>query len=168
MTSCIDLRERCGQLYRIENEQTGVGEPCGRRPNDPWLATLRCLHGHIYAQGGELLGASTDHRGPVANRLQYLPCCRLHQDGEDGVNVIFHVDDFDQVAEIMKPRRRRRLSPEQRAQRTERLRSYRFPPATREAGDERRRDPSGPAAHRAGRRASGLSSGSPGNRQPTA
>jgi hypothetical protein len=58
---------------------------------------------------------------------------------------VFHIDQFDQVARIMKPRRRRRLAPGQRAERSERLREYRFRPATHDAGGERRRD-SAPSA----------------------
>jgi hypothetical protein len=62
------------------------------------------------------------------------------QDGDDGVNVVFHVDHFDEVAAIMKPRRRRRLTPSQRAKRVERLSAFRFRPATQNPGGERRRD----------------------------
>jgi hypothetical protein len=38
------------------------------------------------------------------------PCCELYQDGSDGVTVLFDVADFDQMAAIIRPRRRRRLS----------------------------------------------------------
>ena len=47
-------------------------------------------------------------------RLAELDCVSVTQDGEDGINATFHVEDVDVVAEVMKPRKRRRLSPEQR------------------------------------------------------
>jgi len=65
------------------------------------------------------LAACTRTAGPVAMRLRSLPFAEVAQDGADGVNVVFPVDRFDEVAAIMKPRRRRVLSPEAR----ERLRA---------------------------------------------
>jgi hypothetical protein len=53
---------------------------------------------------------------------------------------VFHVDHFDHVAENMKPRRRRRLTPHQQAEQTERLRDYQFKPATGDAGGDHKRD----------------------------
>ena len=62
------------------------------------------------------------------------------QDGDDGVNVVFDVADFDTVAEILKLRRRRRkLSPEQAAALAERGRKYRFSPGAQIAGAAQRR-----------------------------
>ena len=50
------------------------------------------------------------------------------QDGDDGVNARFHVNHIDEVAKIMKPRRRRRLSDEQRRAAAVRLAEYQFRP----------------------------------------
>jgi hypothetical protein len=36
---------------------------------------------------------------------------QVWQDASDGITVIFHVDSFDAVAQVMKPKRRRKLSP---------------------------------------------------------
>jgi hypothetical protein len=55
-----------------------------------------------------------------------MPCVALMQDGDDGVNVVFHVEHFAEVAHVMKPKRRRELSPEKRHQQIERLQEYRF------------------------------------------
>ena len=141
MVACIDLKERFGDRYRVVYEES-YGAECGKsgRAHDPWLLTLPCRYGCIYVQGRQYLGVSTTHRGPIANRLLALPCVRLVQDGDDGVNAIFHVDDFDQVAGIMLPKRRRKLSDEQRAEQVERLRDYQFSPASHDAGKNRRRD----------------------------
>ena len=53
-----------------------------------------------------------------------MKCCRVHQDGDFGeLTVLFDAGDFDQVAEVMQPRRRRvvKLTAEQRAVLVERL-----------------------------------------------
>ena len=44
-----------------------------------------------------------------------------------GVDVIFSVDRFEDVAELMKPRKRRRMTEEAKRQAAERLRKYQFP-----------------------------------------
>jgi hypothetical protein len=66
---------------------------------------------------------------------------RVVQDGCDGKNVVFHVRDFENVAAILKPRRRRKLTPDQVAQRMESLRKYQLSPASQNASEDYRRDP---------------------------
>lgn len=108
---CIDLRQRFGKKYRVKYEESYYAERGdGARSDAPWLQIIPCQHGHIYPFGGEMLAASTDTRGPIAKRLVRLACTAVVQDGDDGVNASFHVDDFDQIAEIIKPRKRRRRS----------------------------------------------------------
>ena len=111
--TCINLRDLCGDRFRVEYEasyQADRGD--GARAEDPWLMIVLCENGHLFVCGGDRLGASTDQRGPVATKLVRLDCTTLAQDGDDGVNVVFDVKHFYEVAEIMKPRKRRRLSPE--------------------------------------------------------
>lgn len=141
MTSCIDLKERFGHDYQIAFEDTYLGDGSDHaRRHDPWLAIISCRLGHVYPLGGEWLAASTNNRGPVANSLAALPGARVIQDGDDGINVAFHVRDFEAVAAIMKPRRRRRLTAAKRSEQVERLRNYQFTSATQTAGNELRRD----------------------------
>jgi hypothetical protein len=121
---CIDLEKRFGSVYRVAYE-----DGKRHRTRDPWRLILLCRHGHIYPHGGDRLGASTRCRGAIAGRLVALSCVRVAQDGTDGINLVFHVDDFPTVAAILKPRRRRKLTARQVAERTERLRKYRFPAA---------------------------------------
>jgi hypothetical protein len=141
MKTCIDLKERFGRKYRVAYEASYEAER-GRcaRGHEPWLLIIPCRFGHIYPQGGELLAASTNHRGPIAHRLASLPCVRMLQDGDDGINVALNVEDFAKVARVMKPRRRRMLSSEKRVEQTERLRLYRFARAAQIAHDEHERD----------------------------
>jgi hypothetical protein len=116
MTTCIDLKERFGRRFRLLYEESYTTE--NRRGHDPWLLTIVCRHGHIYPHGRDQLAASTNSRGPIAKRLAALPCVRVVQDGDDGINVVFHIDDFTTVAAIMKPKRRRKLTAEHKAKLT--------------------------------------------------
>lgn len=141
MAQCVNLMNSFGNHYKIKYEESYVAERGEQgRVEDAWLLTIPCKHGEIYPHGGQLLGASTNNRGPIANHLAALSVVRIVQDGDDGVNAVFDVDDFDQVAAVMRPKRRRKLSDEQRAERVERLRDYQFSSASHDAGKNRRRD----------------------------
>lgn|GEM_PF-773729 len=139
----INLQEMFGRRYRVTFDESYHHErPEFRAAEAPWLMTLPCRHGHIYPWGGDLLAASTCSRGSVVKKLLALPYVQLRQDGSDGINVSFPVGHFGEVARIMKPRRRRRLSESQRRAATERLRAYQFA-ARRDVPSERRRVRSG-------------------------
>ncbi len=124
--TCINLKERFGDRFKVEYEESYFAERSKRTVEDPWLMILLCQHGHVYPHGGEILVASTDRRGSIAKRLAKLDCVTVLQDAADGINAAFHVSSFDRVAEIMRPRKARRLSPEQRARLAEAGRNFRF------------------------------------------
>ena len=90
---------------------------------------IPCRKGHLMPFDDSHFAACTNHRGPTVNRLMAIPSARMWQDGDDGANVVFHIDHFEEVAVVMKPRRRRKLSPEARQAAVERLVKYRFAPA---------------------------------------
>ena len=127
--TCINLRKRFGHEYRITHDEAYKAEATEfRTQEEPWLQQIPCDKGHIDAYGGEFLEACTNTRGGTAVKLMRLPFIDRGRsmDGDDGVNAVFHVDHFDEVAAIMRPKRRRRLSPEARAAAVERLRKYKF------------------------------------------
>ena len=125
VNNCIDLETVFGRLHQIKYEPSyNADRGKAARLRDPWVMTIPCRHGHIFVHGGDYLAASTNHRGPIATQLAALPCTTVLQDGDDGINAAFHLGDFDQVAAVMKPKARRQLTPDQRAERTERLRKY--------------------------------------------
>jgi hypothetical protein len=123
----VNLREHFGDRYQIGYDPAYYAEH-GEHPrfDDPWLQVICCEHGQIYPQGGERLVASTYRRGSVARRLTRLECCAIEQDGDDGVDVSFNVADFDTVAAIIRPKRRRRLSEAQQTALSEAGRNHRF------------------------------------------
>ena len=112
---CVNLKERFGDRFRVTYEESYEADHGdGARAEDPWLQIIPCFNGHIYVHGGDELGASTNRRGPITNRLMGLDCTTVVQDADDGVNVIFKVDDFDEVAKVMRPHRHRQWTAEQR------------------------------------------------------
>jgi hypothetical protein len=112
---CINLKKRFGRRYRVTYEESYHAEyGPNARVEDPWLMIIPCQYGEICPWGDDNLAACTKTAGRIAKRLKALPYCRVVQDGDDGANTVFPVDHFDEVASIMLPRRRRRLSPEAR------------------------------------------------------
>jgi hypothetical protein len=118
--TCIDLKERFGKRFRV------IREPGHGLTRDPWLWQLQCRRGHIAPWGGTRLVACIDGHRLLAKRLASLPGVQLVADGDDGANVVFDVADFATVAKLLKPRRRRVLTPEQRQQASDRLAAFRF------------------------------------------
>ena len=115
MSSCVNLSQQFGHRYKIDYDQSHFAQSGqNTRREDPWYEIIPCRNGHIYVHGEQLLGVSTDHPGVVANKLKKLRCTTLVQDGEDGANLTFHVDHFNEVAEIIKPKLKRVLSEEER------------------------------------------------------
>jgi len=144
MNECIDLKEHFGNRYKVTHEESYQAESGeSGRLHDPWLLKIPCTNGHIYPHGSDFLAASTNHRRRVAKRLAALPGVEVRQDGDDGINVVFHVDDFEEVAAIMHPRRKRRLTTDQRTENLKRLREHQFRSAAHDAGSDHRRDASG-------------------------
>lgn len=117
---CIDLRERFGADYRI-----GLDESAECR-SDPWMYRLLCRRGVIFPWGGSRLAAMIDYRPGVARQVAVIPGVRLEQGGDREFTFSFDAELFPQIAEIVQPRRRRRLSAEQRAACSAQLAPHRF------------------------------------------
>jgi len=125
--NCIHIRKCFGRRYKIVYDECYEAEygKCARK-SDPWHQVLLCQRGHISPWGDDELGACTDKNGATANKLRKLPFVRVVQDGDDGVNVVFAIEHFAEVAKLLKPRRRRQLTDEQRREAAERLRKHRY------------------------------------------
>lgn len=141
---CINLKKRFGKRYRIAHDEAYQAEASAfRSAEEVWLQIIPCQNGHICPWGGDNLAACTRNSRYIAERLRRMPFVTIAQDGSDGVNAVFHVDLFEEVAAIMKPRRRRVISEEQRQANITRLAKYRFSPAS-ESGDEAQISTQGP------------------------
>ena len=124
---CVNLKERFGRKYRVTYEESYYAQygPYARA-DDPWLQIIPCQRGHIFPWGSSTLAASTNKRGPTAKKLGNLDFATVHQDGSDGMTVLFPVERFPEVAKLMKPRRRRQMTEEQRLAAAERLAKFAF------------------------------------------
>jgi hypothetical protein len=125
----LDLRADYTQ-YRIVDEP-GWGKVKGAPP------VIACRNGHISAWGGDTLAASTNGRGPVAGKLAKIG--QLWNDADDGVTIVFSPDQFADVAKVMVPRRRKRLTDEQRAKLVAAGAKYRIQPGAGAPGAARQR-----------------------------
>ena len=129
--ACLDLKELFGDRYKLGIDESYYAERAEfRRDEEVWLTHIVCQHGHIGVWVDDLLVACTNSAGAVATRLKALPFAEAVQDGTDGANVTFPVEHFDAVAEVMKPRKRRRLSEEHKAKLAASNTKYRFQPAS--------------------------------------
>ena len=128
---CVNLKECFGRKYKVRREESYYADRGPRAwADDPWLQIMPCLLGHIFPHGGDVLAASTDKAGPTARKLKGLPFATVHQDGDDGVTVLFHADRFGEVAAIMQPRRRRVASEAEKARLRQLSRLHGFQPIT--------------------------------------
>jgi hypothetical protein len=110
--ACVDLQAVYGDRYKIElDESYSVEKSEFRFHERNWLTQIPCLNGHIGVWGNNLLVARTSSSGTVAMKLKRLSFAEIVQDGTDGVNVTFNVQHFDEVAAVMKPRKRRQGRP---------------------------------------------------------
>ena len=134
---CVNLAERFGKRFKVRFEESYAAErPAFRAVEAPWLMVIPCVGGEIYPQGGPRLAAFL-RRGPRAEVLKRLACVQVKTLGDDGVTVTFDAADFDQVAAIMQPRRRRQLSEERRRACAEVLARVRPQPLPQSNSDER-------------------------------
>jgi hypothetical protein len=134
----VNLRERFGRQYRVTMEESYYAERGNSaRADDPALQIILCQRGHIYPFGPSTLAAATNARGATARRLAALDFATIHQDGDDGITILFPVGRMPEVAVLMKPRRRRHVSEAERARLAAMGAKYGFRSGTQARSDER-------------------------------
>ena len=111
---CINLQEQFGTRYRVTFDAAYNPKHVPRDKLDPCMMQMPCQRGVVYPYGGDLLAVEVEGRRVTANRLRELDCTTTFQEGDSFLAVTFHVADFDEVAAIVKPRRRRQVSDAER------------------------------------------------------
>ncbi len=128
MSTPINLKARFGSRYRITFDPAYDAK--GKHLLDPWMMQLSGRYGTIYPHSADLLAVECDYHPQAAKKLAAL-ALRCIQDGTGEKTFVFPVEQFEDVAAIVQPKRKRTLSPEQRAERVQRLAAYRFAATTR-------------------------------------
>jgi len=111
---CVNLQEQFATRYRITFDAAYNPKHVPRDKLDVWAMQIPCERGVVYPHGGDLLAAEVEGRRVTANRLRQLDCTTTFQQGDSFLAVTFHAADFDEVAAIVKPRRRRQVSDAER------------------------------------------------------
>jgi hypothetical protein len=127
--ACLNLLERFGDRFQIGWDQAcDPGHvPADRR--DPWMMEVRCRFGiTIYPFGGSRLAVEVNGHRNIARQLRDLPGATLHQDGDGEQTFVFDLAEFDRVAEIVKPHRRRLWTEDERRAVGKRLAPFQFVP----------------------------------------
>ena len=70
---------------------------------DPWYKLLPFRGGNIYPHGGDMLAVEVERRPSRKANLKRLNTTSIKQEGDHCGAFLFHVDDFDDVAELVKP-----------------------------------------------------------------
>jgi hypothetical protein len=120
MRTAVDLKA----LARAHHLRPGLDEsaktPDQRDIDRAWLVTIPGRYGSVFVWGQTLPGATTDRRR-LHPRLMAIPGAVVRQRGDRELTVSFPPDQLPAVADLLKIRRRRRLSPEAKAKAAERL-----------------------------------------------
>lgn len=121
----INLREHYGELYRIVKDESAYCEEGGRK--EPWYFQIPCVFGHLYPFSHSLIAFYCASR-IIRNRFhKEHPTIDVRQWADDGESVfLFEPEQFDLVAEYAKPKRKRRVSDDQRQRLVEMGREHRF------------------------------------------
>jgi hypothetical protein len=110
----IDLKGIASHRWRISYDESCDLPGCTRE-DKLYGARLTGKHGHVFVQGREVLGAYIRLHGDRLNRLLAVPASKLMQLSDREASVSFPPEHLETVAEILKLRRRRRVSEEQLA-----------------------------------------------------
>ena len=116
MTSCIDLRERFNDRYRVDVDpsyraDTGSSKNSNR---DPWNWVLKGKRGHICPWGGDLLAVCIEGHPKICRKLALEPWVITTQYGDDGINAVIHIDDFEKAVSYVKLYRKRQMTDERK------------------------------------------------------
>lgn len=121
----VNLRETYGDRYRIALDESAYHAEGGKK--DPWYFQIPCVFGHLYPYSHSLIAFYCASR-IIRNRFhKEHPEIEVRQWADDGEAVfLFAPEQFELAAEYAKPKRKRRISDDQRQRLVEMGREHRF------------------------------------------
>ena len=141
---CINVRKRFGKRYRIAFDPCYSSFNVPKDKLDPWYMVIPCKYGGLFAWSDTRLVADVTGHPRIASKLLKFDCVEVEHRGDpENLTVHFDVKDFDQVAAVMKPKKRKRLSEERRRKLAEAGAKYRFPRGAQGQYSDQECDPSG-------------------------
>jgi hypothetical protein len=110
--TCPDLARLFGDKFKLAHDPVARSR---REKADPWLMTMPGRFGTIYPHGPGRLAVEVDDHLGKARQLAQLPGVEHHQVGDHEQTLVFPVELFERVAQVIRPYRRRRVSSVSRA-----------------------------------------------------
>jgi hypothetical protein len=120
VSDCLNLMELFGSRYTVRFDPA---YDAWHRPADcldPWAMLLRSRFGVIFPHGRHVLAVEAE-RPSIRKQLDSMDCCRRYLDGERFGCWLFHLRDFERVAQVIRPARKRGWTGEDRRQAADRL-----------------------------------------------
>ena len=117
----INLKAKYGKRYKIKRDEGATQEVKGRA--DPWYWQIPCPRGHIYPISDTHMGFWCD--GTVTKGHLRRAKVTMTLDGDTEAVFKFTPDQFETVAKIVKPLKKRQVSAEQREAFKKRMETYR-------------------------------------------
>jgi hypothetical protein len=109
--TCIDLRPWAdSHRYRWRYEEGAGAQMAQDEQEAPWYVEVICEHGLIYPKGKNALLAYSS--AGTKRRVAAIPGTEHHQHDGNAEVFRFPLERLDEVAAILRPRKRRKLDPE--------------------------------------------------------
>jgi hypothetical protein len=125
--TCVNLSELYGDRFRIfwDEAYDPDYKHVPKDLRDPWYMELRGGERgpgrnsgpgfSIYPYGHNTLALEIDYHNPTAAKIAKIPGVRIHQDGDQEKTLLFDVSLFEQIAPLLKLRKKRLVSEAERA-----------------------------------------------------
>src|SRR5262249_28188620 len=102
----LNLKTLFADYYIIARDREAAE---GRRDRSPWLHLIKSRVGVVFPHSDALLAITCDHHPRIAGELARRGL-RLHQDGDDEKTFLATPEQFEAVAALIRPRKRRAVS----------------------------------------------------------
>lgn len=114
-TTPLDLKAIAADRYRLTLDESATVDTS--RDSKLWCAQIPCKYGHVGSYSERELSAYCSGRRLFA-RILAIPSVRVLQQGDLEIRVAFDPQHLDQVAALLRARRRTVLSDSERVRRT--------------------------------------------------
>ena len=124
MTKRPDYLKRYSDRYRLIRREDGIHYILTRHPDRGGMTY------DVYDYSDTHLAACLPPRAGSNLLKQYPDTFTVHQDAADALVLLFEEERLHDLADVLRLKRRRRLSEQQKRQQVERLRQFQFTPAS--------------------------------------